>query len=39
MLCTISWSVAILLAGGISATALLLPTEGGYELILNHEED
>ena len=31
--CTISWSVMMLLAAGITATALLLPSEGGYELI------
>ena len=33
ILCTLSWSVSVLLAGGISASALLLPSEGGYELI------
>jgi hypothetical protein len=33
ILCTVSWSVMILLAGIISSTALLLPPEGGYELI------
>jgi hypothetical protein len=33
ILCTLSWSVMILLAGIISSTALLLPPEGGYELI------
>lgn len=31
--CTISWSVLMLLGTGITATALLLPSEGGYELI------
>lgn len=31
--CTISWSVLMLLGAGIIATALLLPSEGGYELI------
>jgi hypothetical protein len=33
VLCTVSWSVMLLLGGEIIATALLLPTEGGYELI------
>lgn len=36
-LCTISWIVALLLAGGISSAAVLLPSEGGYELILDEE--
>ncbi|KAM0800865.1 hypothetical protein BDR22DRAFT_880729 [Usnea florida] len=30
---TVSWSVLMLLSFGIAATALLLPAEGGYELI------
>lgn len=38
VLCTISWSVMILLAGGIASAALLLPAEGGYELIPDHDE-
>lgn len=33
VLCAISWSVQILLAAAIGATAILLPREGGYELI------
>lgn len=33
VLCTVSWSVMLLLGCGITATALLLPMEGGYELI------
>jgi len=33
VLCTVSWSVMVLLGGGIIATALILPTEGGYELL------
>lgn len=37
ILCTISWSVMILLACGISSAALLLPAEGGYELIPDSE--
>lgn len=37
ILCTISWSVAALLAAGISAAAVLLPSEGGYELLPNEE--
>jgi len=31
--CTFSWAVSILLAVGISLSAYLLPSEGGYELI------
>ncbi|MCJ1274011.1 hypothetical protein MMC21_001805 [Puttea exsequens] len=37
VLCTISWSVMVLLGAGVIATALLLPTEGGYELIPNED--
>ncbi|KAL9046083.1 MAG: hypothetical protein Q9214_000993 [Letrouitia sp. 1 TL-2023] len=37
VLCTVSWSVMILLAGGISSAAILLPSEGGYELIPDTE--
>lgn len=37
ILCTISWSIVIILSAGISVTAVLLPSEGGYELI-PHEE-
>ena len=33
ILCTASWSAMILLGAGVSATALLLPSEEGYELI------
>ena len=29
----------VLLAGTIASCALLLPPEGGYELIPNHERD
>ena len=41
ILCTVSFGTAILLAGGLSAAAVLLPSEGGYELIPNydHEEE
>ncbi|KAL8717941.1 MAG: hypothetical protein Q9225_004874 [Loekoesia sp. 1 TL-2023] len=39
VMCTISWSVQIVLAGGITATALLLPSEGGYELIPDTERE
>ncbi|KAI4186341.1 MAG: hypothetical protein LQ346_005705 [Caloplaca aetnensis] len=39
ILCTISWSVELLLAAGIAATALLLPSEGGYELIPDTERE
>jgi len=37
VLCTTSWSVSALLGGGIIASALLLPSEGGYELIPDAE--
>lgn len=37
ILCTISWGLALLLAVGITFAALLLPSEGGYELIPNEE--
>ena len=33
LFCTVSWSIMMLLGAGITATALLLPSEGGYELI------
>lgn len=33
ILCTTSWSVLVVLASGIAASAFLLPSEGGYELI------
>ncbi|TAQ89394.1 hypothetical protein B7494_g2285 [Chlorociboria aeruginascens] len=33
ILCTVSWSVALLSAGFISASAFIFPSEGGYELI------
>ena len=33
VLCTVSWSVLLLLGVGIISSALLLPSEGGYELI------
>lgn len=37
ILCTVSWSVMFLLAAFIVAATLLLPTEGGYELIPGEE--
>ena len=37
ILCTVSWTVAFLLACGISAAAILLPSEAGYELIPDEE--
>lgn len=37
ILCTVSWSVMVLLAGFIVGATLLLPTEGGYELIPGEE--
>ena len=33
ILCTISWGVTVLVAGVIGASAFLLSSEGGYELI------
>ena len=33
ILCTVSWSVMILLSAAVTTAALLLPSEGGYELI------
>lgn len=33
ILCTVSWSVTFLTALGISAAVLVMPEEGGYELI------
>lgn len=33
ILCTVSWSMMVVLAGLISSAALFLPQEGGYELI------
>ena len=38
VLCTISWSTMILLAVGIASAALLLPAEGGYELIPDNDQ-
>ena len=40
-LCTAGWSVQVLLAVGIAASALFLPPEAGYELIPEepHEEE
>ncbi|KAL9124610.1 MAG: hypothetical protein Q9217_006073 [Psora testacea] len=37
--CTVSFGVALLLAGGLSATAVMLPSERGYELIPTDEEE
>ncbi len=39
VLCTASWSVLVILAGGIVASAFLLPSEGGYELIPDAERE
>ncbi|KAL8645697.1 MAG: hypothetical protein Q9210_006565, partial [Variospora velana] len=39
VLCTVSWSVELLLAAGITAAALILPSEGGYELIPDAERE
>ncbi|SLM37068.1 hypothetical protein LPUS_06794 [Lasallia pustulata] len=37
ILCTVSWSVMVVLAAGIVAATLLMPSEGGYELIPGEE--
>ncbi|KAF2116187.1 hypothetical protein BDV96DRAFT_573522 [Lophiotrema nucula] len=37
-LVTISWTVLVLTSAGIVASALYLPTEGGYELIPNAQQ-
>ncbi|KAL8985481.1 MAG: hypothetical protein Q9177_004418 [Variospora cf. flavescens] len=39
VLCTVSWSVEMLLAAGITAAAIILPPEGGYELIPDAERE
>ncbi|KAL9034370.1 MAG: hypothetical protein Q9180_005446 [Flavoplaca navasiana] len=39
ILCTTSWSILVFLAGGIAASAFLLPSEGGYELIPDTERE
>jgi hypothetical protein len=36
VMCTISWSLQALCALAITMAALVLPSEGGYELILDH---
>ena len=33
ILCTVSWSIAILSAAFITLAAVVFPEEGGYELI------
>jgi len=38
-MCTISGSVMVVIASIIIASAFTLPSEGGYELIPNYEED
>ncbi|CAO1603006.1 hypothetical protein XANCAGTX0491_006600 [Xanthoria calcicola] len=39
ILCTTSWSVLVVLASGIAASAFFLPSEGGYELIPDTERE
>lgn len=39
MLCTISWSTMLLLGVAVISAALLLPIEGGYELIPDHHDE
>jgi len=38
ILCTVSWSIALLTSAGIGAAAYALPEEGGYELIPDQPE-
>jgi hypothetical protein len=33
ILCTVSWSVIVLTAAGLTLSAYIFPSEGGYELI------
>ena len=35
-MCTISWSLEALSAVSITLAAIILPSEGGYELIPDH---
>ena|SRR5436305_1081676 len=37
VMCNISWSLQALCALAIALAALFLPSEGGYELILDHD--
>ncbi|MCJ1357012.1 MAG: hypothetical protein MMC33_007008 [Icmadophila ericetorum] len=39
IMCTASWSVMVLVGAGITTAALLLPSEGGYELIPDHPNE
>jgi len=38
-MCTVSGGVVVVLASVVIASAFTLPSEGGYELIPNHEEE
>ena len=39
ILCTVSWSILVISASGLIASAYTLPSEGGYELILDNENE
>lgn len=38
-MCTVSGSVMVVIASIVIASAFTLPSEGGYELIPNYEEE
>ncbi|CAG8910059.1 unnamed protein product [Penicillium egyptiacum] len=38
ILCTISWCLSVFCAGAVIVAAKILPSEGGYELIPDHDE-
>jgi hypothetical protein len=37
ILCTVSWSLLALTATGIGAATYVLPSEGGYELVMDDD--
>lgn len=39
VMCTVSWALQVLVALAISLAAVCLPSEGGYELILDRSEE
>jgi hypothetical protein len=36
--CTVSWCISLFCAGAVVVAAKILPSEGGYELIPDHDE-
>ncbi|CDM32122.1 hypothetical protein DTO013E5_3658 [Penicillium roqueforti] len=38
ILCTVSWCLSVLCAGAVIVSGKVLPSEGGYELIPDHDE-